>query len=230
MPEKGWERGGGSRVDIPASECALQLSTGCPDRVKDKRGHRQGRLTVQEFVGFQISRNGQYRSIWLCVCDCGNYITAHAGTSKTLSRSCGCLFRDYVTECLLDHGGTSNEASPAKRKAYLAWRNQMQNCYSPTAVEYPTIGARGIRICDRWLNNFPQFLEDVGLPPTLGHSLSRLDFDKNYEPSNVRWFTDKERRKRIGNYGKLLRDRIPKPEMQYKNELISLLSRTPRQT
>jgi hypothetical protein len=227
MPENTWKLGDGSRIDIPASDCALVPSTGVPHDRKDQRGHRQGRLTVQEFAGFQLSNAGQKRPIWLCQCDCGNFITAHVGFSKTLAQSCGCLRSEYIFDCLRDHGGASNDASPAKRKVHLAWRNQLQNCYSPNAIEYPTIGARGIKVCDRWINNFPQFLEDVGLPPTLDHSLSRLDFDKDYEPSNVRWFPKTEQRKRVAAYQKRLRANAPPKEQPYKDQLILLVKQHP---
>jgi hypothetical protein len=225
MPEKRWKIGDGSRVDIPASECDIQISTGLPGRVKDQRGHRQGRLTVQEFAGFQIcgGKRRQRRSIWLCKCDCGNFIASHVGFSKTLTQSCGCLYRDVLT----DHGGTSKESSPELRKVHLAWRNQRQNCYCPTAVEYPTIGARGIKVCDRWVNDFRAFLEDVGLPPTLNHSLSRIDFDKNYEPSNVRWFSDKEQRKRLHAYIKRLKESAPPQEQPHKDLFILLVKQHP---
>jgi hypothetical protein len=42
----------------------------------------------------------------------------------------------------------------------------------------------------------PAFLEDVGLPPTPQHLLARLDYDKDFEPGNVRWIPRTEHDKR----------------------------------
>jgi hypothetical protein len=59
-----------------------------------------------------------------------------------------------------------------------------------TNEQYRDYGARGITVCDRWLNSFDAFVEDVGLPPTVeDYSLDRIDNDRGYEPGNVRWTT-----------------------------------------
>ncbi len=51
-------------------------------------------------------------------------------------------------------------------------------------------------MCDRWVKDFPAFLEDVGLPPTPNHVLTRIDYDKDFEPSNVRWIHRTEHNKK----------------------------------
>ncbi len=46
-------------------------------------------------------------------------------------------------------------------------------------------------MCKEWREDFEQFLKDVGKAPTKGHSIDRIDAHGNYEPSNVRWATNK---------------------------------------
>jgi hypothetical protein len=67
-----------------------------------------------------------------------------------------------------------------------------QRCYNPNIKSYKDYGARGIIVCDRWLNSFTNFLEDIGLKPTPKHTLERIDNAGNYEPGDVKWATVKE--------------------------------------
>jgi hypothetical protein len=132
--------GDGSRIDIPASECTIELSTGVPDKVKDKRGVRQGRLVVQEFAGFQLSGTRR-RTIWLCVCDCGNTICTVISPSRRV-HSCGCLNREVHTTHGARMGGW--DVKTAERQAYRVWLSQVRHCYNPNSPSYPTVGGRAI--------------------------------------------------------------------------------------
>jgi hypothetical protein len=67
-----------------------------------------------------------------------------------------------------------------------------QRCYNSRNLKFAQYGARGIRVCERWLHSFENFLADVGLKPSPELSLDRINNDGNYEPDNVRWHSAKQ--------------------------------------
>lgn len=72
---------------------------------------------------------------------------------------------------------------------YQIWAAMIGRCETPSTTGYLNYGARGIKVCARWRHSFVAFIQDVGVRPSVAHSLDRIDNDGNYEPSNVRWST-----------------------------------------
>lgn len=76
-----------------------------------------------------------------------------------------------------------------------------KRCYYPAAKNYERYGGRGITVCDEWRNNFSAFLSYMGPKPSPAHSIERIDNERGYEPSNVRWATAKEQAANRHNSG-----------------------------
>lgn len=72
-------------------------------------------------------------------------------------------------------------------------------CFNPKRRDYKNYGARGITVCERWLD-FRNFIADMGECPYM-HTLERVDNNKGYEPGNCKWATWQEqyRNKRVAN-------------------------------
>lgn len=76
-----------------------------------------------------------------------------------------------------------------KSPEWYAWQHAKARCNNPRDKEFHRYGAKGIKMCREWEQDFSLFLKEVGTRPTPGHSIDRIDSGKGYEPGNVRWAT-----------------------------------------
>lgn len=88
----------------------------------------------------------------------------------------------------------------SKHPMYAGWQQMILRCHDPKNSIYPRYGAVGIRVCDRWRDNFQNFLADMGDRPE-GMTLDRIDPTGNYEPSNCRWADAKTQRNNLSPAG-----------------------------
>lgn len=155
---------------------------------KNLVGKRYSRLLVESYAG-HIGKHNAFH----CVCDCGGKVTTRGYLlTEGSTRSCGCLLADKNREIRTTHG-------MANSQEYAIWRGMKNRCLNENVKSYADYGAKGVKICQRWIDGengktgFECFFEDVGPRPSKIYTIDRYpECDGDYRTGNVRWATRTE--------------------------------------
>ncbi len=152
----------------------------------DITGQKFGRLTAIRLERIEPRKGGGTTHYWVCRCECGiEKIIRKAQLLNGKTNSCGCLQKEKAREVNKTHG-------LRKTKLYKKWLDIKKRCYNKNSQYYYCYGARGIKVCDEWLNDFKAFYDwsmANGYRDNL--TIDRIDVNSNYEPSNCRWVSQK---------------------------------------
>ncbi len=145
-------------------------------------------ITGQVFGEWKVlSRFGTSKKVeWTCQCSCGS-VKVVKGTDIRFgkSKSCGCLAKKLTEE------RKKSSLSKLHSTTYNSWCGMKQRCLYTKHPQYKDYGGRGVKVCSQWLNDFEQFLKDLGPKPD-GMSLDRIDVNADYSPANCKWSTRSE--------------------------------------
>ena len=152
----------------------------------DLTGKKFGKLEV---IG--VHDTGSRKTYYVCQCDCGNVKVVRADALISgATKSCGCIKQEQDKANL----AANHSHKMSGTRIYETWQDMKRRCYNKQNARYDRYGGRGITVCDEWLNNFQSFYDwaiSNGYSDDL--TIDRIDNDGNYEPSNCRWSTGKER-------------------------------------
>lgn len=148
-------------------------------------GKRFKKLTVLERAISKRQPNGRLTTYWKCKCDCGRIIEVRVDR----------LRNEKVTCC--NYCNKKNKYP--NPKLYHMLKHMKERCYDVLNKQYKNYGARGIKICDEWLdkengyNNFYDWAINNGFNKNATRydcTIDRIDVNGNYEPSNCRFVSN----------------------------------------
>lgn len=141
-----------------------------------------------------LRKTGQF---YKCSCSCGGTITVrsdHLASGHT--KSCGCIKRELVAsgEARKQQRAAERAAAKVVRDPALdalrnCWSNLVARCTDPKHPEYKNYGARGVFVCQSWLQSFDNFYSDMRKSYRKHKTIDRKNNDGGYEPANCRWAT-----------------------------------------
>lgn len=145
------------------------------------------RFSHLEVIG---KANGKYRFLWLCRCDCGNFVerdSNHLTRSKlSACHKCRPIIRK---EASTTHGDRQS-------RLWICWQNMKQRCYNRNQKSFQYYGGKGIRVCEEWQSyvGFKKWAMANGYK--FGLTIERKNSDAHYDPSNCEWITQSENSRR----------------------------------
>jgi len=120
--------------------------------MKIEPGTKFNRLTYVRPAGRKPHGNGSV-TIGEYLCDCGKTVILPDYRVKGgYTKSCGCLQREWAYKKCFKHG-------KSKTKLYGVWDGIITRCENMKHHDYQHYGAKGVRMCDEWRNDFSKFYD-----------------------------------------------------------------------
>lgn len=88
------------------------------------------------------------------------------------------------------HKHSVKTTQPGRHPLYTVWQGIKTRCYNPNSSHYQWYGAKGVTVCDEWLNDFQAFYDwAIANGWEKGLTIDRKDNDKSYSPDNCQFLT-----------------------------------------
>lgn len=156
-----------------------------------KVGDKFGSLLVNG-LSFGERSTGGKTYLASVTCDCGSTLTVEKYnlTSGNTARCSECAKASRGRK-KSTHGNSMSfkDRNPRGYNCYTRWQAMKRRCNNPSDKRFSDYGGRGIKVCDRWLESYENFLTDMGLPPEISYQIDRVDNSLGYSKENCKWVT-----------------------------------------
>ena len=154
--------------------------------------------------------NNRKTGYWIITKEISAKRNEKADIIRTVEMKCKC---GYIKECVLDNAGNSKQCTTCANEERMSklseeerglnrsinnrYRGIIKRCYNPNDKAYVTYGAKGVDMCEEWLNSintFRAWCKNNGLNEDNFKNLEidREDSTKGYYPENCRFITKYE--------------------------------------
>ena len=117
---------------------------------------------------------------WFCKCNCGNesFYMATRVRNKTIiqCKKCSCA----------DSAKSNSKHGMRNTRTYCSWSAMKERCLNNKSKDFVNYGAKGILICNEWIESFKIFYLDMGERPKKT-SLNRINNALGYFKENCEW-------------------------------------------
>ena len=140
-------------------------------------------------IGIDSTRCADKHIKYIAQCSCGKITKTSLSNIKSIQSHYKCPHVWYI-------GDASFTRPLFKSKALIkVYYAMLQRCYNSKNKDFKNYGAKGIVVCDEWLNNpvsFEAWSYQNGYTDSKKLSIDRIYESKGYTPSNCRWITIEE--------------------------------------
>ena len=131
-------------LEIKKEDIELKPKSETIDNVKLKFLNKKFNMLIP--IEYLYTKNRMH--YMKCLCDCGNETTV-ATQELGSTKSCGCYRKSNSRKI--------KTYKTLEKEIFSRYKGIKQRCYYESDKSYKWYGAKGITMCDEWLNNFDSF-------------------------------------------------------------------------